>query len=109
MKQLLYLPLLAAALAGCERAPEAAPKAALATTNNPAVTRAIAAKKAALEALLAERKPLAERQKQLFKEFKGHLSALQTNSEWQALHQRVTALNARFEALKTAPVKVEGR
>ena len=109
MKQFLFLLFLAFALAGCDRAPEAAPTSALATTNNPAVQRAIAAKKAALEALLAERKPLAERQKQLFKQFKGHLSALQTNSEWQALHQRVTALNARFEALKAAPVTVDGR
>ena len=108
-------------LAGCrkeEKAPEIPASSPASYMNDPVFRKQLSDKREELQAIVSERKPLADRMQELVREHGEDLSKLQQIPEWTNLHQRVTALNAKYEAVRArqlrivrdrlAPVREEG-
>ena len=74
--------------------------------NDPAFLGEVRAKRDELRAIVAERKPLADRMQELVKEHGEDLAALQKIDEWNDLYKRVTALNEKFEAVRKRQLAV---
>lgn len=71
--------------------------------------RAVAEKAAELRAIVKERAPLAERMKELVKEYREDLAALQKVSEWNDLHKRVVQLNEKYEEVRKRQLALVGK
>ena len=96
-------------LAGCrkEEAKPAIPASSPASyMNDPVFRKQLEEKRKELQAIVAERKPLADRMQALVKEHGENLAALQKIPEWNDLHKKVVALNARYEEVRKRQLKV---
>ena len=96
-------------LAGCrkEEAKPAIPASSPASyMNDPVFRKQLEEKRKELQAIVAERKPLADRMQALVKEHGENLAALQKIPEWNELHKKVVALNARYEEVRKRQLKV---
>lgn len=100
---LVALGVLSCLLSGCRKESE---QSAL-PSNSPTVymkdksfRQAVADKRKELQAIAAERAPLADRMQELVREHGEDLAALQKIPEWTNLYERVTALNAKYKAVQ---------
>ena len=99
-------------LAGCRKeeeapkAPEIPAHSPASYMNDPVFRKQLSDKRKELQAIVAERRPLAERMQALIKEHGEDLAALQKIDEWNDLHKKVTALNAKFEEVRRRQLKV---
>lgn len=85
---------------GCEKAspPVEPPRESPASyMNDPKFRQAVADARKELQAIAAERKPLADRMQELIRQHGEDAGKLQNVPEWVALHKKVTALNKRYE------------
>ena len=96
--------------AGCRKGEEKQPEL---PSHSPAVymkdtnfLNQVAAKKKELQAILKERKPLADRMQQLVKEHGEDLAKLQKIDEWNELHKKIVALNAKYEEVRARQLKI---
>lgn len=76
---------------------------------DPVFRKAVADKRKELQAIAAERQPLAERMEALVREHGEDLAALQKISEWTNLHAKVTELNAKYEAVRRRQLSIVKR
>lgn len=118
-KTSLYVPLVLCAIglmtlvfSGCKRSekkdvlPPHSPEVYM---KDPAFMKAVAEKRDALRAIVAERKPLADRMQELVREHREDLATLQKIPEWTNLYVKVTALNKKYEALRQEQLKFVGK
>ena len=105
------------ALQGCEKGEEAASKPAAEAAavpssspesymKDPTFRKAVEEKRKELQAIVSERKPLAERMQELVREHGEDLAALQKIPEWNELHKKVVALNARYEEVRQRQLRI---
>ena len=96
-------------LAGCrkeEKMPEIPASSPASYMNDPVFRKQLSEKRKELQRILSERKPLMDRMQALVKEHNEDLAALQKIDEWQELHKKVTALNAKYEEVRSRQLKV---
>ena len=96
-------------LAGCrkeEAKPEIPASSPASYMNDPVFRKQLSDKRKELSAIVAERKPLADRMQELVKEHGEDLAALQKIPEWNDLYRKVTALNKRYEEVRARQLKV---
>ena len=96
-------------LAGCrkeEAKPETPASSPASYMNDPVFRKQVADKRKELQAIVAERKPLADRMQALVKEHGEDLAALQKIPEWNDLHKKVVELNAKYEAVRARQLKI---
>ena len=96
-------------LAGCrkeEKAPEIPASSPASYMNDPVFRKELADKRKELGAIVAERKPLADRMQELVREHGEDLSKLQQIPEWNDLHKKVVELNAKYEKTRARQLKV---
>ena len=74
--------------------------------NDPAFRKQLSDKRKELSAIVAERKPLADRMQELVKAHGEDLAALQKIPEWNELYEKVTALNKKYEEVRTRQLKI---
>ena len=101
--------LLVLCLAGCrkeEKAPEIPASSPASYMNDPVFRKQLSDKRKELQAIVNERRPLVERMEALIKEHGQDLAALQKIPEWNDLHKKVTALNAKYEEVRARQLKV---
>ena len=101
--------LLSFVLPGCrkeEKAPEVPASSPVSYMNDPVFRKQISDKRKELQAIVAERKPLADRMQELVKEHGEDLAALQKIPEWNELHKKVVALNKKYEEVRARQLKV---
>ena len=98
-------------LAGCrkeEKKPEipaSSPAVYMKDTN---FLTQVSAKRKELAAIVKERAPLVKRMEELVREHGEDLAALQKIAEWNDLHKKVVALNAKFEEVRARQLKIVG-
>ena len=99
--------------AGCRKGEEQQEQPPEPPSHSPAVymkdtnfLNQVAAKKKELQAILKERKPLADRMQQLVKEHGEDLSKLQKIDEWNELHKKIVALNAKYEEVRARQLRI---
>ena len=98
-------------LAGCrkeEKKPEipaSSPAVYMKDTN---FMNQVSAKRKELSAIVKERAPLVKRMEELVREHGEDLAALQKLGEWNDLHKKVVALNAKFEEVRARQLKIVG-
>ena len=100
---------LALFLAGCrkeEAKPEIPASSPQSYMNDPVFRRELEEKRKELSAIVAERKPLADRMQELVKEHGEDLAALQKVPEWNELYKKVTALNKKYEEVRARQLMV---
>ena len=98
-------------LAGCrkeEKAPEIPASSPESYMKDPAFIKQMESKRHELSAIVAERKPLADRMQALVMKHKGDLAALQKIPEWTNLYQKVTALNAKYQEVRKRQLRIAG-
>ena len=66
-------------------------------------------KRKELQSIVKERAPLVKRMEELIKEHGENLAALQKIPEWNELHKKVTALNARYEGVRQRQLVIASR
>ena len=96
-------------LAGCrkeEAKPETPASSPASYMNDPVFRKQLSDKRKELSAIVAERKPLADRMQELVKEHGEDLAALQKIPEWNELYRKVTALNKKYEETRARQLKV---
>ena len=98
-------------LAGCrkeeeEAKPEIPASSPASYMNDPVFRQQLSDKRKELSAIVAERKPLADRMQELVKEHGEDLAALQKIDEWNDLYKKVTALNKKYEETRARQLKV---
>ena len=96
-------------LPGCrkdEKAPEIPASSPASYMNDPVFRKQLSDKRKELSAIVAERKPLADRMQELVKEHGEDLAALQKIPEWNELYKKVTALNKKYEEVRTRQLKI---
>ena len=96
-------------LAGCrkeEKMQEIPASSPASYMNDPVFRKQLSEKRKELQRILSERKPLMDRMQALVKEHNEDLAALQKIDEWQELHKKVTALNAKYEEVRSRQLKV---
>lgn len=96
-------------LPGCrkeEKKPEIPASSPASYMNDPDFRKQVSDKRKELQAIVAERKPLADRMQELVKEHGEDLAALQKIPEWNELYKKVTALNKKYEEVRTRQLKV---
>ena len=96
-------------LAGCrkeEAKPETPASSPASYMNDPVFRKQLSDKRKELSAIVAERKPLADRMQELVKEHGEDLAALQKIPEWNELYRKVTALNKKYEEVRARQLKV---
>ena len=76
--------------------------------NDPVFRKQLEEKRHELSAIVAERKPLADRMQALVKEHGEDLAALQKIPEWNDLHKKVVKLNARYQEVRKRQLKIAG-
>ena len=102
---------LSCVLPGCrrdEKKPEIPASSPASYMNDPVFRKQLSDKRKELQAIVAERKPLADRMQELVKEHGEDLAALQKIDEWNELHKKVTALNAKYEEVRARQLKIVG-
>ena len=67
---------------------------------DPVFRQQLEEKRKELNSIVKERAPLEARMKELVKEHGKELSALQKIPEWNDLHAKITALNAKYEEVR---------
>ena len=103
---------LALILQGCGRDERASEKPSVPASapavymNDPVFRQQLEAKRKELQAIVKTRAPLAKRMEELVKEHGKDLAALQKIPEWNELHKKVTALNAKYEETRARQLKV---
>ena len=100
---------LALVLAGCrkeEKKPETPASSPVSYMKDPVFRKRISEKRQELQAIIAERKPLAERMQALVKEHGEDLAALQKIPEWNELHAKVVALNKKYEEVRARQMRI---
>ena len=97
-------------LAGCRKEEEAKPEIPASSPasymNDPVFRKQLSEKRKELSAIVAERKPLADRMQELVKEHGEDLAALQKIPEWNELHKKVTALNRKYEETRARQLRI---
>ena len=96
-------------LAGCrkeEKASAVPASSPVSYMNDPAFRKQLDDKRRELQAIVAERKPLADRMQALVKEHGENLAALQKIPEWNDLYRKVTALNRKYEETRARQLKI---
>ena len=96
-------------LAGCrkeEKAPEIPASSPESYMNDPVFRKQLSDKREELQAIVSERKPLAERMEALIKEHGQDLASLQKIPEWNDLHKKVVGLNAKYEEVRARQLKI---
>ena len=96
-------------LAGCrkeEKKPEIPASSPASYMNDPVFRRELEEKRKELQAIIAERKPLADRMQELVKSHGEDLAALQKIPEWNDLHKKVTALNRKYEEARARQLRI---
>ena len=96
-------------LAGCrkeEAKPEIPASSPASYMNDPVFRQQLADKRKELSAIVAERKPLADRMQELIKEHGEDLAALQKVPEWNELYKKVTALNKKYEETRARQLRI---
>lgn len=88
---------------GCEKVspPQEPPRESPASyMNDPQFRKEVADARKELQAIAAERKPLADRMQELVKEYGEDVGKLQNVPEWVELHKKVLALSGRYEEVR---------
>ena len=96
-------------LAGCrkeEKAPEIPASSPASYMNDPVFRKQLDDKRKELQAIVNERNPLVKRMEELIKEHGQDLASLQKIPEWNDLHKKVVALNAKYEETRARQLKV---
>ena len=99
-------------LAGCRKEEKASSKPAIPASvpasymNDPVFRKQLEEKRKELQAIVAERKPLADRMQELVKAHGEDLAALQKIPEWNELHKKVVELNAKYEEVRKRQLKI---
>ena len=96
-------------LAGCReeaKKPEIPASSPASYMNDPVFRKQVADKRKELQRILSERKPLMDRMQALVKEHNEDIAALQKIDEWHELHKKVTALNAKYEEVRSRQLRV---
>ena len=96
-------------LAGCrkeEAKPEIPASSPASYMNDPVFRKQLEDKRKELSAIVAERKPLADRMQALVKEHGEDLAALQKIPEWNELHAKVVALNKKYEEVRARQLRI---
>lgn len=96
-------------LPGCrkeEKKPEIPASSPASYMNDPDFRKQVSDKRKELQAIVAERKPLADRMQELVKEHGEDLAALQKIPEWNELYKKVTALNKKYEEVRTRQLRI---
>ena len=96
-------------LPGCrkeEKAPEIPASSPASYMNDPEFRKQISDKRKELQAIVAERKPLADRMQELVTAHGEDLAALQKIPEWNELYKKVTALNKKYEEVRTRQLRI---
>ena len=98
-------------LAGCrkeEKAPEIPASSPESYMNDPVFRKQLEEKRHELSAIVAARKPLADRMQALVREHGEDLAALQKIPEWTNLYQKVTELNAKYQEVRKRQLRIAG-
>ena len=96
-------------LAGCRKEePEIPASSPESYMKDPAFIKQLEEKRHELSAIVAARKPLADRMQALVKEHGEDLAALQKIPEWTNLYQKVTVLNAKYQEVRKRQLKIAG-
>ena len=96
-------------LAGCrkeEAKPEIPPSSPQSYMNDTNFLGKVTAKRKDLQAIVRERAPLVKRMEELVRAHGKDLAALQRIPEWNELHAKVVALNAKYEETRKRQLKV---
>ena len=94
------------ALTGCEKKPEVPSYAPESYMKDPVFREKLATKRKELQRIVMERQPLMDRMQELVREHNNDLAVLQTIREWNDLHEKVTALNAKYEELRKRQLSI---
>ena len=89
-----------------EKAPEIPVSSPAAYMKDPAFRQQLADKRKELQAIVKERAPLVARMEELVKSNREDLAVLQKIPEWNDLHKKVVALNAKYEEVRTRQLEV---
>ena len=101
--------LTALVLTGCgkkEEPPKADPSAPAVYMKDPVFRKELSEKRQELQAIVAERKPLADRMQELAREHNENLAELRKIPEWNELNEKVVALNAKYKAARQHQLKI---
>ena len=93
-------------LSGCKKEEEAPSYSPVSYMKDPVFREKLATKRKELQKIGAELKPLQDRMQELAEAHNNDLAALQTIREWNDLHAKVTALNAKYEELRKQQLSV---
>ena len=96
-------------LPGCrkeEKVPEVPASSPASYMNDPEFRKQLSDKRKELQAIVKERRPLADRMQELVKAHGEDLAALQKIPEWNELHAKVVALNKKYEEVRTRQLKI---
>ena len=89
-----------------EQAPEIPASSPKSYMNDPAFMKQLDDKRKELQAIVNERRPLVERMEALIREHGEDLAALQKIDEWNDLHKKVVALNAKYEETRARQLRI---
>ena len=94
--------------AGCrkEKEPELPASSPAVYMKDPAFRKQVEEKRKELQAIVKERKPLADRMQELVKQHGENLAALQKIPEWNDLHKKVVELNKKYEEVRARQLKI---
>ena len=96
-------------LPGCrkeEKAPEVPASSPASYMNDPEFRKQLSDKRKELQAIVNERNPLVARMEELVRAHGQDLAALQKIDEWNELHRKVTALNKKYEEVRSRQLKI---
>lgn len=96
-------------LPGCrkeEKKPEIPASSPASYMNDPVFRKQVSDKRKELQTIVKERAPLVKRMEELVRAHGQDLAALQKIDEWNELHKKVTALNAKYEEVRTRQLKI---
>lgn len=89
-----------------EKAPEIPVSSPAAYMKDPVFRQQLADKRKELQAIVKERAPLVARMEELVKSNREDLAVLQKIPEWNDLHKKVVALNAKYEEVRARQLEV---
>ena len=96
-------------LPGCrkeEKKPEIPASSPASYMNDPDFRKQVSDKRKELQAIVNERNPLVARMEELVRAHGQDLAALQKIDEWNELHRKVTALNKKYEEVRSRQLKI---
>ena len=101
-------------LSGCRKGeekpvePAIPPSSPVSYMNDPEFRKQVSDKRKELQAIVAERAPLVARMEELVKSNREDLAVLQKIPEWNDLHKKVVALNAKYQEVRQRQLKIVG-